>query len=593
MHGTIRIAELPKDLHLTEATVKITPGTLGLAPLKGAWVKCVVRFLAIARHISFRLQIRAIAMVRRRPIRVLLIKCFQPTTSNTNCPPLGLLYLAATLREKFGNDVEVTLVDRCLTRSRFDTSVELVKEFRPDVVGFSALNWDAEECSRSALEIKKAFPEVVIALGGPFVHRNTLRICALGVYDWIFDGEADLSFPIAVHRWFRGDKSLGDIVGLTWRDGDRYQNNADYVRLDKPMVGVVEDLDALPFPAWDLVDFDAYARTTCMNHMLRGKRYAPVFTSRGCPFLCTYCHDIFGKKFRWRSIDNVVAELTLLREKYGVDELEIVDDIFNMHSERMKAICRAITPLKMHLCFPNGLRFDILDEEGVDALVDAGTYSACVAVETVTPRLQEIIKKRLHIERTQQAIKWMADRKVLVRGFFMVGFPTETLEEIQATIDYACKSELSQAYFFQVTPQPGTPLYDLATDIDKDAVQGQIAQEYGVSNSWYSAAYKVNLKKIQRWAFLRFYFGRPVRTWRLVRTMKMRDLFCNFVIFLRLIVFGSGRAEEPLPEALQPLGQLFTPDEVAVTSAYVLHNGNRRQVGVEPHSHIINPAFPG
>ena len=121
-----------------------------------------------------------------------------------------------------------------------------------------------------------------------------------------------------------------------------------------------------------------------------------------------------------------MAEIRLLKEQYGVDELEVVDDIFNMNSPRMQAICRELAPLKMHVCFPNGLRFDILDEQDVQALVDAGTYAACVAVETVTPRLQELIKKRLRPERTKQAIGWMADRGVMVRGFFMIGFPTET-----------------------------------------------------------------------------------------------------------------------------------------------------------------------
>src|SRR5262249_19788636 len=150
-----------------------------------------------------------------------------------------------------------------------------------------ALNWEAEECCRAAHVIKEKFPEVVVALGGPFAHRNTARICATGVFDWIFDGEADLAFPIAVERWFRGDKRLDDIVGMTWRKGDHYQNNADLGCATK-MVGVVEDLDSLPFPAWDLVDFDAYAREMNMNGMLRAKRYAPIFTSRGCPFLCNY-----------------------------------------------------------------------------------------------------------------------------------------------------------------------------------------------------------------------------------------------------------------------------------------------------------------
>lgn len=526
-------------------------------------------------------------MTETRAIRVLLVKTFQPTTTNTSCPPLGLLCLAAGLRERLGAEVKVDVLDRYLTRERWQDSVKMIEKYKPDVVGFGALNWDAEECCRSALEIRRAFPGIKLVIGGPFVHRNTARICALGLFDWIFDGEADLSFPITVQRWILGDKSLDDIVGLTWRDSDGvYHLNGEEPRLGKPLVGVVDDLDALPLPAWDLVDFDGYARLNSMNHMMRGKRYAPLFTSRGCPFLCTYCHDIFGKRFRWRSPENVVAEVKLLREKYGVDELEIIDDIFNMNSDRMKEVCRAIAPFKFHICFPNGLRFDILDEEGIDALVDAGMYSACVAVETVTPRLQELIKKRLHVERTEKAINQMAKRNVIIRGFFMVGFPTETLEEIENTIAYACRSGLTQAYFFQVTPQPGTPLYDLAKEIDAEAVESQIVQEYGTSKSWYSVAYQVNLSRILRFAYCRFFFGRPLRTWNLVRRLRFKDLLRNGYMFLRLMIFGSGRIEEPLPEQLEALGHLYPPDEEAYSSAWALTT-RRRDNGAAPGRDLV------
>lgn len=510
-----------------------------------------------------------------RPLRVLLLKPYQPKYVDTCMPPLGLLYLASTLRQRFGAEVDVQLRDLYLTRTRYRGVEALVEELRPDVVGLSALNWEAEESGRIAHLIREKFPHIVVALGGPFAHRNTARICATGVYDWIFDGEADWAFPIAVERHFGGDGILDDVVGLTFRDGERYRNNASCIRPGKPLVGVVNDLDQIPFPAWDLVDFDAYARKMNMNGMLRGKRYAPLFTSRGCPFLCTYCHDIFGKKFRARSPENVLAEVQLLKEQYGVDELEIIDDIFNMNSPRMKTICRGLAPMNLNLCFPNGLRFDILDEEGVEALVDAGTYSACVAVETVTPHLQQLIKKRLHVDRTLAAINSMARRGVLVRGFFMLGFPKETLEEIQATIDFACRSDLAQAYFFSVIPQPGTPLYDLAKEIDADALEDQVLQEYHGSTTWYGQAYAVDMEKILRWANLRFYFGSPRRIWRLLRGIKLHDLFRDFYYFLLLLSRVAKRKEEPLPEALQPLAQLYTPDEATGTSADMLAGSSR------------------
>jgi len=503
------------------------------------------------------------------PLRVLLVKTCQPIRHPIACPPLGLLYLTSTLRQTFGSDVEVRVEDLGIGQRRFSDLRPLLKAFRPHLVGITALNLEAEEAGRLALMVQQEFPGTLVALGGPFAHRNTRKICAMGVYDWIFDGEADWAFPIACQRWFRGHGRLDDIVGLTWRaaPGAHYTNNADHLRAGARVpVGVVDDLDALPFPAWDLVDFDAYAKRRNFMSLLKGKRYAPIFTSRGCPYLCTYCHDIFGKTFRWRSPENVAAEVKQLREM-GVDELQIIDDIFNMNPPRMKAVCRAIEPYRMHITFPNGLRFDILDEEGCDALRRAGTYAACVAIETITPRLQELIKKRLRVDRAQQAIAWMADRGVLIRGFFMLGFPTETREEMQATIAYAARSRLSQAYFFNVVPQPGTPLYDLALKESAAALQRQTLREYNADTAWYSVAYGVDMRRVVMGAYLRFHVLSPSRWVRLFRMMPWRNFVMELGSFLRYFAGQTRMDDAPLPEELRPLTDLYVPDEAPITSA--------------------------
>jgi radical SAM superfamily enzyme YgiQ (UPF0313 family) len=495
------------------------------------------------------------------------------------CPPLGLLYLASTLRQTFGDDVEVRVLDLMLIQARYFEARGTLEEFRPDVVGLSALNWEAEESGRFALMVQNEFPGTIVAIGGPFAHRNTRKICATGTYDWIFDGEADWSFPIACQRWFRGDKTLDDIVGLTWRPApeEPYTNNSDILSLgEKKPVGLIDDLDAIPLPAWDLIDFDRYAKVRNFMSLLKGKRYATIFTSRGCPFLCTYCHDIFGKQFRFRSPENVAAEVKLLRDM-GVDELEIVDDIFNMNPPRMKAVCRAIEPYKMHIAFPNGLRFDILDEEGCEALTRAGTYAACVAVETITPRLQELIKKHLRVDKTQQAIRWMADRGVLIRGFFMLGFPTETLAEIESTIDYAVKSGLSQAYFFNVVPQPGTPLYDLALEENAAALESQTLQEYNTNNVWYAAAYGVNMQKIMKRGYFRFYVLTPSRWVRLIRMMPWKNFAREFLSFVALFFRRKRIEDEPLPQELLPLSRLYAADDVALTSAQLQRKKRKPQ----------------
>jgi len=233
----------------------------------------------------------------------------------------------------------------------------------------------------------------------------------------------------------------------------------------------------------------------------------------------------------------------------------------------MKAVCRAIEPYKVHITFPNGLRFDILDEEGCDALVRAGTYGACVAIETITPRLQDLIKKHLRVERAQQAIRWMSDRGVLVRGFFMLGFPTETREEIEATVAYAVNSELAQAYFFDVVPQPGTPLYDLAYRESPAALESQTLQEYNARNGFYTLAYGVNMQAVKKWAYIRFFVLSPRRWVKLIRMMPWKNFVSEFRDFLAILLYRKPIENEPLPETLLPLSRLYAADDEVVTSA--------------------------
>lgn len=499
----------------------------------------------------------------RVPLRILLVKPYQPSTIPIMTPPLGLLCIASCLREQFGSDVEVRVLDMWIQRrGALDLEKDL-REFQPHVVGVSALNFEAEEAGRIAHVTRTELPDAIVALGGPFSHgrQNLARIKATSLYDWIFDGEADLAFPAAVERWFLGDRFLGDVKGLTYRDeAGRFHTNEQKVG-GPPLAGTIGDLDDLPFAAWDLVDFDAYARGVNNNGNMRGTRYAPLFTSRGCPFLCTYCHDIFGKKFRGRSVENVLAEARLLREKYGVDEFQIIDDIFNLNSRRMKEICRGLIPLKVNICFPNGLRGDILDEEGVDLLVKAGMYQVAVAIETVTPRLQDMIKKRLHLDRLLDAVRWMAERGVAVKGFFMLGFPTETLEEIENTIQFAVKSDLAHAMFSLVTPQPGTPLYEEARKENEDALEAVILSDYHSSTSWYGEAYGVDIHRIRASAYFRFYLSSPKRMWHVFRTTRWRDLARGFYYWMgRVFRRQNKHLQEALPESLQPLRKIYSPD---------------------------------
>jgi radical SAM superfamily enzyme YgiQ (UPF0313 family) len=347
----------------------------------------------------------------------------------------------------------------------------------------------------------------------------------------VCDGPAERVFPEALARHFAGQDLGTDLPGISYRtqSGVHVADGQDAIR----------DLDALPWPAWDLVDFDAYAREPNQMSMLKGRRYATLFTSRGCPYLCNYCHDLFGKRFLHRSADDVLAEIAHLVERYEVDEFEIVDDIFNLHKPRLKQIMREAARRwggRIHFCFPNGLRADILDESVLDALRDGGTYALSIAIETVTPRLQTLVEKHLDLERAGRMIDAADARGMMVTGFFMLGFPTETREELRATVDFAVRSRLSLAYFFSVTPQPATPMHALAraegpraldeTDASEGAYRGAVA--------WYERAYGIPLRRLVIQAYARFY-GSPTRILRILRRVPRKSLVWGLRRLLAII----------------------------------------------------------
>ena len=478
----------------------------------------------------------------RRPLRVLLLKPYQHDPNlMVYSPPLGLLSLVSRIREEFGDKADVKLVDLKIEHLPLDHVENLLLEFNPDVVGVSALNCEAG-ASRAIAQLCKRFDSsIVTVMGGPYALHRSEEILSNSLFDWVFDGPADNSFPEALRRLYLGTALSDDINGFSYRD----EKGQLHVSTKQD---AILDLDKLPQPAWDLIDFELYAKKTRFGAMAKSNRYALLFTSRGCPYLCNYCHDIFSKKFVYQSVDRVIADIENLYENYGVDEFQIIDDIFNLHKPRLQAIMEEVKrrwPGKLHFSFPNGLRGDILDEKTIRALCEAGTYSATIAIETVTPRLQRLIEKDLNINKAGWAISEFNKYNVVVAGFFMLGFPTESEEELQATINFALNSDLTLANFFTVTPQPHTPLYPQAEKENKQALEKvtRLNESGGGSHrsgAWYQEAHGYPLDRVIRWTIFRFYFS-PKRMWRIWQRVPKSVMWASFKLWWNLIVRGQAK----------------------------------------------------
>ncbi|MDD5729508.1 MAG: radical SAM protein [Candidatus Omnitrophica bacterium] len=385
--------------------------------------------------------------------RILLIRTFKLLGAGGPIPPLGLLYISSAIKKAFGTQYEVKILDTGTGGSNPDDIKRCLRQFNPNIIGLSALSCEADLMQEIVSTSRSVIAGCKIIIGGPHATVSGDSLLADKNIDYVVMGEGENTI-VELLKALDNPGALGSIKGIAYRENDK-------IRLNSPREYISEP-DEIPFPDWGLIDLKQYSGYPNWNGLQRQYLYAPVLTSRGCPYKCIYCHNIFGKKVRMRSPENVLQEMMLLFKEYGIKEFHFVDDIFNYDSERSKRLCSMIiaSRVKVSLAFPNGLRADNIDDELITLLKKAGTYKINFGFETATPRLQAMIKKDLDINMAHNTVKRVSGAGIMTGGYFMFGFPTQTREEILQTIDFAVNSVLDNAYFFKVTPYPGSELYD-------------------------------------------------------------------------------------------------------------------------------------
>jgi len=447
--------------------------------------------------------------------------------------PLGLLYIAASLREAGFSDIRI--IDSRIHDLTHKVIVRRIKDFAPDVVGISAMSLDSLEVHELAGLVKGINPQSKVVVGGAYATSSPECIIQDPHIDFVVMGEGERTACNLMDALENGK----DVSGI---DGLAFKHNGKPIM--NPQKIFIENIDSLPFPAWNFINLEGYFNNKnrhSENPTPASNRIAPLFTSRGCPFGCTYCHNIFGKKVRLRSVQNVIEEIELLIKKHDVGEIEIIDDIFNFDLTRAKQICDEIVKrgIKIKLSFPNGLRVDAMDEELIVKLKQAGTHLIFYAIESASARVQKRIRKNLDLDKVRRIIQYTAQQGIIVGGFFMLGFPEETKDEMLQTIRFARELPFLIADFFYVTPRPNTPLFEEMKSKYRELDELSIHQ-YHVFSFNASAVSDAELKKIRARAFREFYL-RPAQLWRICKTMpnKKTLLWYAFVMFKRCIT-GTG-----------------------------------------------------
>ncbi len=462
--------------------------------------------------------------------RILLIRTDMVSEVNPcTTHPLGIMYIASVLRD-MGH--EPKLYDLRLEPGGVEGLLDTAAAFRPDMVGISSLTVESEQMMEVARGIRERFPGTPILLGGPHATSYPEKILESGDVDFVVIGEGERTVRELIPLLEKG-KAPESVKGVGYRlDGKTVINERQ---------PAIEDLDSLPFPAWDLLDLDVYSNRRGMS-TLDPRPYMTLFTSRACPYQCIYCHHVFGKGFRSRSPENVIQEMEQLIRTYGIRDFELVDDIFNLDKKRTQKICDLIQEkaLNVRLAFPNGLRADILTRELIQSLKDAGTVSASFAVETASPRLQKLVRKNLHLEKAREMINRSVDVGIITNAFFMLGFPTETREEILSTIRFAVNLKLHTAKFFIVTPFLGTDMAKMFQEKYEGLDTDFIDYDYNKGKYNLSEVDREELFRLQRYANFKFYIN-PRRILRIFRSYPDKGQLVRRFVTMAKVKILSGR----------------------------------------------------
>jgi len=458
--------------------------------------------------------------------------------------PLGIMYIASSIKHA-NNSHEVKIIDMVVERKVYDGIRNEIKKFQPDIVGISALTPEADAVHLFAERIKKDFSTCKVVVGGPYGTSAPRKVLKDDYVDFVVIGEGELTMVELIERISQPGyppKNYREIKGIAYRHDGQY--------IQTELRAHIENLDELPFPAWDMIPVEKYYSSWIISPSKNQyyKSYMSIFTSRGCPYGCTYCHNIFGKRFRPRSVENVLSEIKTLYEHYDLHEVHILDDTFNVNKTRALEFCSCVkrSGLQIKLTFPNGLRGDILDEELMDALVGAGMYSSAIGVESGSEKIQRSIEKNLNLQKLQRSIDYLYKKGIVTHGFFMVGFPGETREDILQTITFARNSRLTTASFHSLVPFEGTPLYQKVITQGMDAsLNSSTSHSFKVLDINLSSTEDYEIVRLIKKAYWDFY-GSLKRLWNIFKMSPNKIYLFRLVIFYILFDKRLFKLRNPL-----------------------------------------------
>ena len=369
-------------------------------------------------------------------------------------PPIGLAYITSYLRE---NKINVKLLDAEALEIPISKITPYLKGY--DIIGVSSMTPSLNNALKIFKIAKKLNPKCITILGGP--HVTAIPVETLKTYPFIDIGVLGEGEHTALEliKALEKKSSLAKIKGIVYRNKNKIKLN--------PRRELIKDLDSLPFPAYDQLPMHKYRAPA--HHVSFGKNIplAPLFmlfSARGCPYNCNYCDSkiMTGRVVRYRSIENTINELKLLKEKYNVRCIDWGDENFIIDKKRAHALLDAMLKEKLNIHFCCLTRVDSVDKEILIKMKKAGCFLIRFGVESGDQRILNAMNKGITLQQIKKAFKLINEVGIPSSASFILGYPGETKQTALNTIKLAKEIKPFLAHFFIAIPIVGTKIYEIA-----------------------------------------------------------------------------------------------------------------------------------
>lgn len=409
-------------------------------------------------------------------------------------PPLGILYIAAYLKQT--GRYEVSVIDAQADDLTHSQVAERVEQINPDVVGITAMTFTLIDVKMVMDEIRKRVPNTPIVVGGPHVVIYPEEsISALGA-DYAVVGEGEMTMD-----------TLLQYIATEGRNGSKRIWQQEQF---------IQDLDALPFPARELTNIDKYFSVLCKDTPTSN-----AFSSRGCPFACSFCdRPALGKGFRAMTSKRVVDEMEWCVNN-GIKELMFYDDTFSVSKKRVHDVCNEIKRRGLAWQDAHGkwqrklgwdvrTRVNVVDSDLLKNMAEAGCERIHFGIESAVPRVIKELAKGITTEQIEDAFALCKQYGIKTLAYFMMGSPTETQEDVDETLRLSRRIDPDFMQMTILSPFPATEIYLRA--MREGVIQKDVWREYvNTLNAdfrpplWEEKFMRPELESQLRWFYKRFY----------------------------------------------------------------------------------------